>query len=56
MAKDNWKCSCGAKLPKTGRVWRWRYSKWLQKGKPKSSGYYCDYCADCREQGIDLNY
>ena len=51
-----WKCSCGVRLPKKGTIWSWRYRKWLAKGRPINSGYYCDPCADAREQGIDLNY
>ena len=39
-----WKCErCGARLPRRGRVWKWRYQKW---DKRKPSGYYCDACAD----------
>jgi len=56
-SKDkNWKCGCGSKLPKRGTVWNWRYSKWVARGRPESSGYYCDPCADNREMGIDLEY
>ena len=49
--KGKWKCErCGKALPKTGYVWKWRYQKW---DNSKNSGYYCDNCADAREQGRD---
>ena len=49
MAEDkNWGCRCGAKLPKTGTIWRSRYKEWVAKGSPKDSLYYCDNCADSR--------
>lgn len=51
---EYWACDCGEKLPKTGMVWRSRFMDWIQRGKPEDSGYRCDYCADCIEQGIDV--
>ena len=51
--KKVWKCErCGKPLPKTGHVWKWRYQKWQAKHKA-TSGYYCDPCADSREQGME---
>jgi len=51
--KNGWKCErCGKALPKTGYVWKSRYQKWQAKHKA-TSGYYCDPCADAREQGMD---
>jgi len=51
--KNGWKCeNCGKALPKTGYVWKSRYQKWQAKHKA-TSGYYCDRCADSREQGMD---
>jgi hypothetical protein len=55
-----WMCAnCGRKLPKggVGSVWEWRRFKYLSKArdnKAVSSGYYCDSCADARENGADF--
>lgn len=48
--RTTWRCQCGAKLPHTGPVWKWRHRKHTE-GQP--SGHYCDTCADNREAGID---
>lgn len=50
---QGWRCyGCDAPLPRSGKVWRWRWRKWQQSGRP-DSGLYCDYCADARESGHD---
>jgi ribosomal protein S26 len=52
--KNGWYCeNCGRKLPKDGSVWTWRFQKYLNRTyrRPDNSGYYCDPCADAREQG-----
>jgi hypothetical protein len=58
MGANLWKCvGCGKALPKKGRVWKWRYDKFLwyisEHPEAKNSGYYCDSCASRRESGID---
>ena len=49
--KSGWVCSCGKRLPTTGRVWARRYSMYTPE--EERAGYYCDRCADARESGID---
>lgn len=53
-----WKCGrCGRNLPKKGIIWQRRLKSFLLNNRlqdnPTSSGYYCDPCADDRENGID---
>jgi hypothetical protein len=49
-----WRCAqCHVLLPRGGDVWRYRYSKWVNEHKD-TSGYYCDDCADKRENGWDF--
>ena len=57
---SGWKCErCGKALPKTAYVWQARYQKWCNKTNDTydwtrlTSGYYCDPCADSREQGVE---
>ena len=51
--KSGWVCGrCGKPLPKTGYVWKSRYRKWQAKAR-LTSGYYCDNCADARDQGME---
>ena len=48
--RGKWQCErCGKRLPKTGYVWHRRHQNW----HGKTSGYYCDMCADAREGGLD---
>jgi hypothetical protein len=59
MPKKGWFCEhCGRALPKYGKVWLWRYQRYLNKVKRLCdglhSGYFCDPCADARESGADF--
>jgi len=48
-----WRCEhCNRSLPKTGYIWSHRYNAWNMRHE-STSGYYCDYCADSRESGMD---
>jgi hypothetical protein len=57
-AKKHWKCAnCGKALPQKGKVWKWRYEKYLlsfsKNPNIENCGYYCDDCAYSQELGLD---
>jgi hypothetical protein len=55
--KKGWYCEhCGRALPRYG-VWAWRHQNYINRyrnGIRSRGGYYCDSCADAREQGADF--
>lgn len=52
--RRSWTCEhCQAKLPKSG-LWHHRFVRWQSNATRSTSGYYCDPCADAREQGADF--
>ena len=51
-----WRCACGARLPRRGRLWNHRFTRWLldQRLNPDAyCGYRCTDCAAEYERGTD---
>jgi len=48
--KSKWICTCcNKKLPTTGRIWRWRFDKFIGE----RSGYLCNTCMRMKQEEIN---